>query len=138
MTVLCILVTFIIYFFVLTRFGRTGEDTLRALGVRRTANFFVHYLVPALTVVEWLTAADRHGLTLADAVLWLLIPLCYLAFCTQRASAGAEIGATGRLWPYPFMDLQRLGLRRWMGNMLLILAGFFALGLFLLGVSRLI
>lgn len=137
MTVLCILVTFLIYFFVLTRFGRLGENTLKALGVKRTSNFFVHYLVPGLTVLEWLIAADKRGLTITDALLWLLIPLCYLLFCLQRAAAGAEIGATGRLWPYPFMDLKTLGFRKWMGNMLLILAGFFLLGLLLLGVSRL-
>ena len=136
MTVLCILVTFIIYFFVLTRFGRIGENTLKALGVRRMSNFFVHYLVPGLTVLEWLTAADKRGLTLTDALLWLLIPLAYLLFCLQRAAAGARIGAAGALWPYPFMDLQALGFRRWMKNMLLTLAGFFILGLLLLGIGR--
>ena len=135
--VLCILVTFMVYFFVLTRFGRVSAEVLRALGVQRVSNFLVHYLVPGLTVLEWLVAADKKGLGLADAVIWLAIPLCYLLFCLERAAAGARIRGTGRLWPYPFMDLEALGLKKWTRNMLLTLAGFFALGLLLLGVSAL-
>ena len=65
------------------------------------------------------------------------MPLCYLLLCIWRAAAGAVIGATGRRWPYDFMDLDKLGLSRWIASMLLTLAGFFALGLLLLGVSAL-
>ena len=136
-TTLCILVTFLVYFFVLTRFGRIDDRTLKALGMQRLSNVIVHYLVPGLTVLEWLTAADKRGLGLGDALVWLLVPLCYLLLCIWRAAAGAVIGATGRRWPYDFMDLDKLGLSRWIASMLLTLAGFFALGLLLLGVSAL-
>lgn len=135
---LCILVTFMVYFFVLTRFGRISADIMRALGVRSVSNFLVHYLVPGLTVLEWLTAADKKGLGLADAVIWLAIPLCYLLFCWERAAAGARINGTGRLWPYGFMDLEALGPKKWIRNILLTLGGFFALGLLLLGVGALL
>ena len=136
-TTLCILVTFLVYFFVLTRFGRIDDKTLKALGVRRLSNFIVHYLVPGLTVLEWLTAADKRGLGLTDTLVWLLVPLCYLLLCVWRAAAGAVIGATGRRWPYGFMDLDDLGAVKWARNLLFTLAGFFALGLLLLGVSAL-
>ena len=136
-TTLCILVTFMVYFFVLTRFGRIDDKTLKALGVRRLSNFIVHYLVPGLTVLEWLTAADKRGLGLTDTLVWLLVPLCYLLLCVWRAAAGAVIGATGRRWPYGFMDLDDLGAVKWARNLLFTLAGFFALGLLLLGVSAL-
>ncbi len=136
-TTLCILVTFLVYFFVLTRFGRIDDKTLKALGVRRLSNFIVHYLVPGLTVLEWLTAADKRGLGLTDTLVWLLVPLCYLLLCVWRAAAGAVIGSTGRRWPYGFMDLDDLGPVKWARNLLFTLAGFFALGLLLLGVSAL-
>ena len=134
-TFLCILVTFVIYFFVLTRFGR--HPGLNALGVRRLSNVIVHYLVPGLTAAERLLAADKRGLGLSDALLWLLVPLSYLAFLLLRARGGAVIGNTGSLWPYGFMDLEALGLKKWLRNMAVTLAGFFALALALLGVSRL-
>ena len=134
-TVLCILVTFVIYFFVLTRFGR--HPGLHALGVRRFSNFLVHYLVPGLTAAEWLTAADKSGLGVKDALLWLLVPLAYLAFLLFRAGSGTVIVNTGSLWPYGFMDLEKLGVKKWLRNMAVTLAGFFVMGLALLGVSRL-
>ena len=117
-TVLCILVTFVIYFFVLTRFGR--HPGLNALGVRRFSNVIVHYLVPGFTAAEW-----------------LLVPLAYLAFLLLRARSGTVIANTGSLWPYGFMDLDDLGPVKWARNLLFTLAGFFALGLLLLGVSAL-
>lgn len=134
-TVLCILVTFVIYFFVLTRFGR--HPGLNALGVRRFSNVIVHYLVPGFTAAEWLLAADKTGLGLKDAAEWLLVPLAYLAFLLLRARSGTVIANTGSLWPYGFMDLEGLGLKKWLRNMAVTLAGFFAMALALLAVSRL-
>ena len=138
MATLCILVTFIIYFFVLTRFGRhSRRDTMESLGTRRVGNVFVHYLVPLLTLLEWLTVADKRGLGLGDALIWLLVPLGYLAFLLLRARTGVVIENTKSLWPYGFMDLDRLGMKKWLGNMALTLAGFFLLALALLGIARL-
>ena len=137
-TTLCILVTFLVYFFVLTDFGRIDDKTLKALGVKRLSNLIVHYLTPGLTALEWLTAADKRGLGLADVLCWLLAPLGYLLLCVWRAAAGAVIGATGRRWPYGFMDLDELGTAAWIRNLLITLAGFLALGLGLLGVSKLL
>ena len=135
---LCILVTFVIYFFVLTRFGRhTKKDTMASLGTRRYSNAIVHYLVPLLTELEWLTVADKHGLGLRHALLWLIVPLCYLAFTKVRASTGVIIENTGSLWPYAFMDRDALGMKKWLRNMALALLGFFLLGLLLLGVAQL-
>ena len=138
MATLCILVTFIIYFFVLTRFGRhSRRDTMESLGTRRVGNVFVHYLVPLLTLLEWLTVADKRGLGLGDALIWLLVPLGYLAFLLLRARTGVVIENTKSLWPYGFMDLDRLGMKKWLVNMALTLAGFFLLALALLGIARL-
>lgn len=139
MTTLCILVTFIIYFFVLTRFGRHSKrDTMESLGTRRVGNVFVHYLVPLLTLLEWLTAADKRGLGLRDAVTWLLVPLAYLVFLLLRARTGVIIENTGSLWPYSFMDLKKLGLKKWAWSMLATLMCFFALALVLLELARLL
>ena len=138
LSALCILVTFVIYFFVLTRFGRhTKRDTMHSLGTRRYSNIFVHYLVPLLTELEWLTVADKQGLGLRHALLWLAVPLCYLAFTLVRASTGTVIENTGSLWPYAFMDREALGTRKWLRNIALALLGFFLLGLLLLGIARL-
>ncbi len=138
-TVLCILVTFIIYFFVLTRFGRhNGRSTLRSLGVRRVSNAFVHYVVPGLTAGEWLTVADRNGLGPRDALEWLAIPLAYFVFLLLRARSGVLIENTQSLWPYTFMDREALGTGKWLRNISLTLLGFYGLALLLLGAAALL
>ena len=138
LTVLCILVTFVIYFFVLTRFGRHSKKTsMASLGTRRLGNLFVHYLVPLGVLLEWLTVADKRGLGLRDALYWLAIPLAYLAFLLLRARSGVIIENTGSLWPYAIMDREALGTRKWLRNIVLMLTGFFLLALLLLGVAAL-
>ena len=135
---MCILVTFVIYFFVLTRFGRyAGRDTMRSLGVRRISNALVHYVVPLLCQLEWLTAADKSGLGIRDAALWLLVPLAYFAFLLLRAQTGVIIENAGSLWPYGFMDREALGVRKWARNILGTLALFFLLGLIGVGIAAL-
>ena len=139
LTALCILVTFVIYFFVLTRFGRhSKKDTMASLGTRRYSNVLVHYLVPLLTELEWLTVANKRGLSIRDAFLWLLVPLAYLLFTVLQARSGVIIENTGSLWPYSFMDREALGTGKWLRNLGLALVGFFLLGLLLLGVAALI
>ncbi len=139
LTALCILVTFLIYFFVLTRFGRhSKKTTMASLGTRRYSNVLVHYLVPLFTELEWLAVADKRGLGLGHALLWLLVPLAYLTFTVLRARSGVVIENTGSLWPYAFMDRDALGTGKWLRNIGLALVGFFLLALLLLGVAALI
>ena len=135
---MCILVTFVIYFFVLTRFGQyAGRDTMDSLGVRRVSNALVHYIVPLLCQLEWLTVADKSGLGVGDAALWLLVPLAYFAFLLLRARTGVIIENAGSLWPYGFMDREALGVRKWARNVLGTVALFFLLGLIPVGIAAL-
>ncbi len=135
---MCILVTFVIYFFVLTRFGRyAGRDTMSSLGVRRISNALVHYIVPLLCQLEWLMVADKSGLGIGDALLWLLVPLAYFAFLLLRARTGVIIENAGSLWPYGFMDREALGVRKWTRNILGTVALFFLLGLVPVGIAAL-
>ena len=135
-TVLCILVTFVIYFFVLTRFGRhNSPGSMESLGVLRVSNAVVHYIVPGLTLLEWITVADRSGLGLREAAEWLIIPLSYFAFLILRARIGTVIRNTQSLWPYAFLDREMLGTAMWLRNAALTLMGFFLLALLMLGAA---
>ena len=110
---------------------------MASLGTRRLGNLFVHYLVPLSVLLEWLTAADKRGLGLRDALAWQAIPLAYLVFLLLRARSGVVIENTGSLWPYAIMDRVALGTRKWLRNIVLMLTGFFLLALLLLGVAAL-
>lgn len=136
--VLCILTTFLVYFLVLTRFGRRRGRDRQGLDGKGLANVLLHYAVPGLTLAEWLLSPEGTGLGLRHAVGWLAIPLGYLAFAALRSRTGKPLGKSGSLWPYGFMDRQRLGKARWRRNMLLTAGGLFALGLLFLGAARLL
>ncbi len=136
--VLCVMTTFLIYFNVLTRFGRRLGRDRQGLDGKGLANILLHYAVPLLTLAEWLLAGEGAGLGLVHAVAWLAVPLAYLAFAAIRSRTGKPLGKSGSLWPYGFMDRQRLGKARWRRNMLLTAGGLFALGLLFLGAARLL
>lgn len=136
---LCIYVTHLIFHWVLVPTAKKyGEDGLRALGAGTFGNVWVHYIIPWLTVLQWLLWQDKSGLTLKSALYWLLLPLVYCAFAMLRAKSGKPIGRTNDLYPYPFLDYPRLGAKRFWLNFVSILAAFFLLGCLFVGIARLL
>ncbi len=66
------------------------------------ANFVVHYLIPAVLVIDWIVDPPRHRLGLRTALIWLVYPLAWFAYTLIRGSA---VG----WYPYPFVDVSRHG-----------------------------
>lgn len=124
---LCILLTFLVYHFLLrpaqTKQGAYPKNTAQILD-----NYCVHYFAPLLTLAGWLLFAPKDGLTFADAALWLLCPLAYLAFALVRAPIGPPFYEGGPRYPYAFMDFDKLGPRRALANCALMFVGGYALG----------
>ncbi len=100
-------------------------------------NMLLHRIVPAMAVIDWLLF-DRHGrLNWGDAVVWLVYPVAYLLFALVR---GAMIGA-GWLtavpkYPYPFLDVDKLGYGGIAVNFVVYGGGFLVLGLAIVWVDR--
>lgn len=65
-------------------------------------NFVVHYLMPVVTVLDWLFDPPRTRLGIRDALLWLAIPLAYVAYTLVR-------GSLVHWYPYPFMNVELHG-----------------------------
>ena len=125
---LCIMVTFLVFHFMLSKLIKLPP--LR--------NRLVHYIVPLLTQAEWLLLADKTGLDLTSALLWMLVPLVYVVFTCLRVAVGGNIPYTDSPWPYPFMDMGNLGFGRWLRNILLMMVAFGLLGVVYVGIARLI
>lgn len=134
---LCIFVTHLIYQWVLVPSARKRGKALSDIGFSSFGNLCVHYIVPWLTVVQWLLWQDKSGLNVGHAAWWLLLPLSYFAFGMLRGAAGKPIGHTKQRYPYPFMDPQVMGKRFWPVVVLLIIA-FFALGCLFVFIGRLL
>jgi hypothetical protein len=65
-------------------------------------NFVVHYLIPAVLVVDWAIDPPRHRLGLGVAVAWLAYPLAWFVYTLVRGSAVDW-------YPYPFVDVSEHG-----------------------------
>ena len=93
-----------------------GVSTLRGWEV--LANFFIHQLVPLLTVVVFVVAGPRGWIDRRVLLGSFVLPIVWLAYALVR---GVVIGA----YPYFFIDVVTLGY----GSVFLNLAGVLLLGL---------
>jgi hypothetical protein len=99
------------------------------MGPQLVADRALHYVVPFLFVVWWLALLPHGALVWADALRWLAFPLGYLAWTLVR-------GAIVHEYPYPFMDVDRLGYASVTLNSLGVGALFLVLGLALVALDN--
>jgi hypothetical protein len=100
------------------------------VGMAWWADQGLHTAVPILTLVWWMIAADKRGLTLRTAAAWLIWPLIYLVYALLRQTMTGFVA-------YPFLDLAGLGAGRVAVNTLIVMALFAGVSGALLGLSRL-
>lgn len=78
-----------------------------------TDNFIIHYLVPLTVLLYWLLCSPgKQRLTMGDSLYWTMLPLGYAAMIFLRALLKGIIAEAGSPYPYPFMDIQALGIAR--------------------------
>ena len=130
---LAIQVTFLVSHFLL----RSPGDPLLP---HKPSTLLVHYLVPVLTLVDYLVADAKGRLRLADPLAWALVPLAYPVYVLVYVRLGGRFsyGASTTKVPYFFLDVERLGLLGVAGWILAITAGFMVLAYMLVGLDRLL
>lgn len=110
---MCIMLTFFVFHFVLFPFLRR-----QLLHTPRTEGFFIvcidnlilHYLVPLLVLAYWVICSPgKWTLTPAHALYWTVIPLAYVVCIFADACRGHIIEETGTHYPYPFLNADDLG-----------------------------
>ncbi|WP_460775451.1 Pr6Pr family membrane protein [Microbacterium sp. GXF7504] len=68
----------------------------------------IHIITPVLTILDWLLFTPKGRFRWFDPPLWAIIPLAYLAFAFVYGALGGTFGG-GSPYPYPFMEVDRLG-----------------------------
>ncbi len=134
----CIWVTHLIFHFVLLPHIRRTASSFAGSGNTWLGNVLVHYAVPLLTLFQWVFLADKSGLTLWNALVWLVIPLCYLIFIMLRARTGKPIGDTGLLFPYFFLNYHAMGWKKFALTIAVLVVVFFSLAVILVGAAPLL
>ena len=86
------------------------------------ANGLFHTICPALVALWWAAFAPKSGLKWRMAVIWLAWPAGYLVYAIVR-------GMGSGVYPYFFVDLDRLGWAGLASWSMTLLAAFFVSGL---------
>lgn len=98
-------------------------------GLQLVADRLLHDAIPLLYVMYWLVFMPKGSIRTVDPLLWLIYPLLYFGYILVR-------GATSGAYPYPFVDVARLGYREVLINASMFLGAFFALGVTFAGIDR--
>ncbi|WPV02813.1 Pr6Pr family membrane protein [Mucilaginibacter sp. cycad4] len=117
----------------ITIVGMVYNLVLRSLwhpeGLFKLADELLHSVNPFLFVVYWLIYMPKANLKWAQALIWLWFPFIYSVYIFIR-------GSISHLYPYPFLDLDKLGLPRVAINSLLMLIAFLFIGFLFVWINR--
>lgn len=113
---MCIMLTCCIFHLVLypaVRRAVQGMPRSAAYHILCTDNLIIHYLVPLAVFFYWLFCSpQKQSLGRADSLYWTALPLGYVFFVFLRAHIKGIIEETGSPYPYPFLDMDTLGIKR--------------------------
>ncbi len=121
-----ITMTFLVFHFVLVPYGLEHNEILKDMDIKIGECIIFHYIIPISVILYWFFYADKFLRYPILCVLWLSAPLIYFIFIMFRSSKGFIEGTKSR-FPYPFLDVDRIGKRRFLGNILGIFLIFSAL-----------
>ncbi|MEJ0092011.1 MAG: Pr6Pr family membrane protein [Methylocella sp.] len=98
-------------------------------GLQLLADGVLHGAMPILYPVYWAACTPKRRLRWSDPALWLVFPILYLIYILLR---GAAFG----IYPYPFIDVTKLGYAHVGLNALFLLVAFFGLGLIVTAIDH--
>lgn len=98
-------------------------------GGAKLADTINHSVSPLLVGLYWLLVAKKGKLDWNDPTKWALYPLIYFVYAIWR-------GKTEGKYPYPFMNLDRLGWPQTLTNAVVMALGFIAVGYVMVWLDR--
>lgn len=92
------------------------------------ANELLHDVLPVVFVLYWASCVPKGTLRIWHALAWAIYPLVYFAYLLLR---GQSIG----VYPYPFLDVSKLGMGQVWLNALGVLVAFLGCSVLVLAVD---
>ncbi len=100
-------------------------------GWQKFADYTLHYATPALFVLDWLAFVPKRDAGWSTAFKALVYPLIYLGWTLYH-------GSWSGFYPYPFVDVTKLGIDKVLMNSGGMTAAFLVLCLLLIGLGKLL
>jgi hypothetical protein len=107
------------------------SPSLPAQGAQWLADALLHYLMPLGYLAFWLFVMRKAGLRWYDPLLWMIYPAFFLVFVLVH-------GRFTGFYPYPLIDVAKVGYGQMALNALAEAAGFLLAGYTVLVISRLL
>jgi hypothetical protein len=98
-------------------------------GLVAAADHTLHIAMPILYPLYWLTFVAKGQIKWTHALVWQFFPIVYFIYILLR-------GAITNIYPYPFLDVARLGYDQVVLNALGLMAAQFALGLVVAAIDH--
>jgi hypothetical protein len=99
-------------------------------GIFYIGNFILHYITPIAYLFDWLNFGKKIRYKWIYALYWLIYPTFFYVYTIIR-------GRQTNFYPYPFLDVGKLGLENVILNSLILTGLFLGCGLLLIGVNNL-
>ena len=93
------------------------------------ADELLHDVMPLLFLVYWWSCVPKGRLRVGHIGLWVIYPLVYFAYSLLRGHLLA-------VYPYPFIDVEKLGYPQVFINAGGLLTGFVVIALLVIGLDR--
>lgn len=97
-------------------------------GTMAISNLLLHYVVPVMSVSDWVLFDKKGRYTWRSPYLWVILPNAYFLHAVIRVALGANLGYGGNRYPYPFINIDALGWRSVMLNVVIMNLAFMLLG----------
>lgn len=98
-------------------------------GLQRLVDELLHAAVPLLFLIYWFIYLSKKSVPWKSFFPWLLYPFFYCVYILVRGSFSA-------FYPYPFMDVTKLGYQQVMINSLAVTAVFLILSILFIFIGK--
>lgn len=105
------------------------RHTWNPQGLQWAADELLHDVMPVLFAIYWWFCVPKGTLRWSNVWPWLIYPVTYFIYILIR---GEWVGS----YPYPFIEVDRLGYLQTLGNALMVLLGFLMVSWGVVAVDR--
>jgi hypothetical protein len=99
------------------------------IGLARITNEIMHVITPIGFILYWLWVTPKNELKIQDTYYWLQYPSFYLIYILAR-------GFFTHKYPYPFVNVDAIGLQKVLVNSFMIAGLFFGLSILFIWIGK--
>lgn len=117
----------------ITIVGATYQIILRGTwqptGLQRIVDELLHSVMPVLTIIFWYLFENKAMVKYSQILKWAIFPIVYLIIMLIR-------GNFSGFYPYPFVDVTALGLKKVLINSLFVTIFFFIISFLYIRIGK--